>query len=124
MTCHCLFTAWDKERPASLSPVAIGEVIRGRIGFGGFLMTDDIGMSALTGGFEERARAAIEAGNDCVLHCSGKMEEMAAIAAGAGELSEKARARLERAMASVAAPGDGAAYEALAAKRDALLAYA
>ena len=32
-------------------------IIRGRIGFDGFLMTDDLGMEALSGGFGERAAA-------------------------------------------------------------------
>src|SRR5688500_16669856 len=38
MTCYCVFTAWDEERPASQSPTVIGEIIRGRIGFYDFRM--------------------------------------------------------------------------------------
>ena len=45
------------------SPIVIGEIIRGRIGFDGWLMSDDLGMHALTGDFGERARAAVEAGS-------------------------------------------------------------
>ncbi|HYG47080.1 MAG TPA: glycoside hydrolase family 3 N-terminal domain-containing protein [Allosphingosinicella sp.] len=123
MTCHCVFTAWDAERPASQSPAVIGEVIRGRIGFDGFLMSDDIGMHALGGGFDERARKVIEAGTDAVLHCSGAMEEMVAVAGAAAELSQAGLKRLERAMALPAAPGLPS-YEELAAKRDRLLALA
>jgi hypothetical protein len=41
-----------------------------------------------------------------------------------GEMTPAARERLDRAMASVAGAGEGASYEELAAKRDALLAYA
>ena len=99
MTCHCVFTAWDEERPASQSPIVIGEIIRGRIGFDGFLMSDDIGMHALGGGFAERARGVIEAGTDAVLHCSGVMEEMVAVASAAGELC--------RSGARAARAGDG-----------------
>lgn len=124
MTCHCVYAAWDLERPGSQSPVVIGEVIRGRIGFDGFLMSDDIGMNALGGGFDERARGVIEAGTDAVLHCSGVMEEMVAVASAAGALSGPARERLERAMAGVNAAADGTTYEALAEKRDRLLALA
>ncbi|HLL29847.1 MAG TPA: beta-N-acetylhexosaminidase [Allosphingosinicella sp.] len=124
MTCHCVFTAWDPERPASQSPAVIADVIRGRIGFDGFLMSDDIGMHALAGGFADRARGVMEAGTDAVLHCSGVMDEMAAVASAAGELSLEGRERLERAMASVAAAGEGLVYEALAEKRDRLLALA
>lgn len=124
MTCHCVYTAWDSERPGSQSPVVIGEVIRGLIGFDGFLMSDDIGMNALGGGFAERARGVIEAGTDAVLHCSGKMEEMVAVASAVGPLSEAGCGRLERAMTSVADGADHVAYAELAEKRDRLLALA
>jgi hypothetical protein len=50
------------------------------------------------------------------------MEEMVAVASAAGELSEKARERLERAMAGVSEAADGPSYGDLAAKRDRLLA--
>jgi beta-N-acetylhexosaminidase len=128
MTCHCVYTAWDPERPGSQSPAVIGEVIRGRIGFDGFLMSDDIGMNALGGGFADRARGVIQAGTDAVLHCSGKMDEMVAVASAAGALSDAARARLDRAMAGIDGGGEGAAggeaYAELAGKRDRLLALA
>ena len=58
MTAHVVYDAWDAERPASLSPKVIGEIIRGRIGFDGWLMSDDIGMEALAGDFGSRARAS------------------------------------------------------------------
>ncbi|HEX8572645.1 MAG TPA: glycoside hydrolase family 3 N-terminal domain-containing protein [Allosphingosinicella sp.] len=123
MTCHCVYAAWDGERPGSQSPTVIGDVIRGRIGFDGFLMSDDIGMNALGGGFDERARGVIEAGTDAVLHCSGVMEEMVAVASAAGELGARGRERLGPAMA-VARAAPGTDYAELAAKRDRLLALA
>ena len=57
MTAHVVYTAWDAERPASLSPVVIRDIIRERIGFDGWLMSDDLGMEALQGDFASRARA-------------------------------------------------------------------
>ena len=30
MTCHLIYTAWDAERPATLSPTVIADVIRGK----------------------------------------------------------------------------------------------
>lgn len=124
MTCHCVYTAWDPERPGSQSPEVIGKVIRGRIGFEGFLMSDDVGMNALGGGFDERARGVMEAGTDAVLHCSAEMAEMVAVAGAAGELSDGALERLERAMAGVAPAGDSARCAELAETRDRLLALA
>ncbi|MDP8993462.1 MAG: beta-N-acetylhexosaminidase [Pseudomonadota bacterium] len=123
MTAHVLYTAVDADRCGTLSPLVIEEVIRGEIGFDGLLMTDDLGMSALAGAAEERARAALEAGCDLALHCSGDFGEMEAIASTLGSISEAARARLDRAMATVAG-ARGTDYEEMTAKRDALLAHA
>ncbi|USI73304.1 beta-N-acetylhexosaminidase [Sphingomonas morindae] len=124
MTAHIIFTAWDAERCASLSPVVIGEVIRGRIGFDGLLMSDDLGMEALDGGYGARAAGVVAAGCDVALHCSGVRAEMEAVAGALGSIAPVSRARLDRAMASVAglAPAETAA--AYAAQRDALLALA
>ncbi|HEX8241173.1 MAG TPA: glycoside hydrolase family 3 N-terminal domain-containing protein [Allosphingosinicella sp.] len=124
MTCHCVYTAWDPDRPGSQSATVIGEVIRGKIGFEGFLMSDDIGMNALAGGFAERARGVIDAGTDAVLHCSGAMEEMVAVASAVGELGEAGRERLDRAMTLVSGPAKAFVYAELAEKRDRLLASA
>lgn len=123
MTSHLLYRAWDAERPASLSPTIIAGIIRDRIGFDGLLMTDDIGMEALSGTPAERARAGIDAGNDLALHCSGKLDEMEAVAAAVPPLAEIGLKRLERAMAT-AATAQAAEFAALLDKRDALLAYA
>jgi beta-N-acetylhexosaminidase len=123
MTAHLVYTAWDPDRPGSLSKAIVGDIIRTRIGFDGWLMSDDLGMHALTGGFDERTRGVLAAGCDVALHCSGDMTEMIAVANGASEMSPKGRERLDRAMATIAEPGEGAPYEELAAKRDALLAY-
>src|SRR3954454_4593910 len=70
MTAHVIYTAWDRDRPATMSPVVINEIIRGRIGFDGFLMSDDIGMEALAGDFGSRADGVVAAGCDAALHCS------------------------------------------------------
>jgi beta-N-acetylhexosaminidase len=124
MVAHILFTAWDKERPSSLSPAIIEGIIRDRIGFDGFLMSDDIGMEALSGTPGERAAATIAAGCDVALHCSGKMDEMISVAAAVPALSAEGEARLARAMASALLDGDGPDLAEATAKRDALLALA
>jgi len=120
MTSHIVFEAWDRERPATLSPVVIEEVIRGRIGFDGLLMTDDIDMKALSGTTGEKAAGAIAAGCDLVLDCWARMDEMVEIAGRLDEIGDRALARLQRAMAGVGAP-QGDLAECIA-RRDALLA--
>jgi beta-N-acetylhexosaminidase len=123
MTAHLLYPAWDPERPATLSPTIIADIIRTRIGFEGLLMSDDLAMEALTGTLGERARAAIAAGCDIALHCSGVLPESEEVAGAAGEMGAAASQRLARAMARTGI-ASGRSYESLAAKRDALLAYA
>ena len=122
MTSHIVYKAWDAERPATLSPIVIDQVIRGRIGFDGLLMTDDIDMKALSGSAGEKAAAAIAAGCDVALDCWARMDEMIEIAGRLGEMPERSRARLDAAMAT---RGSGVEdLDALIAQRDALLALA
>lgn len=123
MTAHVVYEAWDKERPATLSPSVIADAIRGRIAFDGLLLSDDIGMGALDGDLGERAAAALASGCDLVLHCSGDLAEMRRIAEAAGSLSENARRRLG-AVTAVFGGEEPIAQEELATRRDALLAYA
>ncbi len=119
MTAHVVYTAFDPDRCASLSPIVIGEVIRKRIGFDGLLMSDDLGMKALAGSFAERTRGVLAAGCDIVLHCSGDMAEMQEVAAAApADLSAPAAARLDRAMAAAGRAPEGVFAEAIAARDD------
>jgi beta-N-acetylhexosaminidase len=97
MTAHIVYDAWDPDRPATCSPFVIEEIIRKRIGFQGMLMSDDLDMHALqfalNGGLTERAEAAIEAGCDVVLQCSGELKEMQLAAKGCRELDGLALVR-------------------------------
>jgi beta-N-acetylhexosaminidase len=124
MTSHIVFNAWDPERPATLSPIVIEEVIRRQIGFDGLLMTDDIDMKALSGTAGDKAAGAIAAGCDVVLDCWGRMDEMQDIIARLGDISDVSRARLDRAMATIAGAVPQGDMAELIAKRDALLAVA
>ncbi|MBU3730883.1 MAG: beta-N-acetylhexosaminidase [Beijerinckiaceae bacterium] len=98
MTAHVVFTALDKDNPATWSKKVIGQTIRKTIGFGGLLMTDDLSMKALGGDFRSRAEKAIAAGCDMLLHCNGSLPEMEAVAAGAPLLGGKARKRADAAL--------------------------
>ena len=123
MTAHVVYRAWDAALPATLSPTVIADVIRGRIGFDGLLMTDDIDMKALSGTPGEKAAGAIAAGCDLVLDCWARMDEMREIADRLGPIGERSRARLDAAMARTA-PRDPTPLGELIARRDALLALA
>jgi len=121
MTCHVVFEAWDAARPATLSPGVISNIIRGRIGFQGLLMTDDIDMKALTGSAGEKAAQALAAGCDVVLDCWARMDEMVEIAGRIPDATPACLERLDRAMATIAREPEPADFDALLARRDALL---
>ncbi|MEF2073569.1 beta-N-acetylhexosaminidase [Consotaella aegiceratis] len=103
MTAHLLFTAIDPDKPATLSKKVIGDVIRGRIGFDGLLMTDDMSMKALRGELGDLAGQALAAGCDMVLHCNGDMAEMRAVAQSVVPLAGEAKRRAEAAESGLAA---------------------
>lgn len=89
MTAHIVYSALDPHHPATQSSLIIQDIIRKEIGFQGVLISDDLGMKALTGSFAERAQTSLEAGCDAVLHCSGKMNEMVAIMEGVTAILRK-----------------------------------
>jgi beta-N-acetylhexosaminidase len=122
MTAHVVYTVWDAERPASLSPIVIRDIIRERIGFDGWLMSDDLGMEALKGDFASRAAGVVAAGCDVALHCSGKMDEMVAVASAVPAMSAEGHDRLARAMASTRLELKAVDFAEEIAKRDTLLA--
>jgi beta-N-acetylhexosaminidase len=125
MTGHIRFTAWDPENPATQSRFVIEEVIRGRIGFSGLLLTDDLDMEALSGSVPERAERAMAAGCDIALNCWAKMDDMIGIAERLPAMSEETAVRLDRALAATdPARGEVGRQRELLAKRDALLALA
>src|SRR3954454_5889883 len=122
MTAHVVYTAWDPDQPASLSATVIGDIIRGRIGFDGWRMSDDLGMEALAGDFGSRAAGVVAAGCDVALHCSGNMDEMIAVGTAVPQMSAEGEARLARAMAGTMVAAEGSDFKEEIAKRDALLA--
>src|SRR5215467_12673943 len=98
MTAHVVYTAIDPIAPATTSVTLVRDVIRGWLGFAGLLMSDDISMGALSGSIEARTRSAIAAGCDLVLHCSGEIAEMQAVASAVPVLTGKAAGRADAAL--------------------------
>lgn len=104
MTAHLVFAAIDPDLPATQSPKMIG-IIRGRIGFQGLLMSDDLNMEALKGSLAERTRRTMAAGVDIALHCKGDLAEMEAVAEAAGAMTPAAAARARAVIAARPAAG-------------------
>ena len=122
MTAHVLNPAWDTDHPATLSATTIKRIIRGEIDFQGVLVSDDLAMGALAGTPAARVRAALEAGCDLAMYCSGEPEANAALLEACPAPRNAALERLASARAQVAAavcPLDGAL---MWAERETLLA--
>jgi len=104
MTAHVVYDSIDPQRPATTSPKVVRDVIRGEIGFEGLLMSDDLSMQALEGPLAARAKMALWAGCDLVLHCNGNLDEMKDVAGEARELEGLNLKRSEQALSHLSVP--------------------
>jgi beta-glucosidase len=101
MTAHLLLPELDPERPATLSPRVLTDLLRHDLGFDGLVVTDALVMEAIAArhGPGEAAVLALEAGADLVLMPADPWKAMEAILASVreGRLSEeRLRLSLER----------------------------
>jgi beta-N-acetylhexosaminidase len=99
MTAHVLVPAID-DRPASLSPVIVTDLLKQTLGFDGVVISDDLGMKAISASTPkpDAARSAIAAGCDAVLLCHEAAEEQVGILEAlihAGESGELPVLRIE-----------------------------
>ena len=62
MTSHIVFTALDAERPATLSPLILGDLLRGDLGFEGMIVSDSMNMHSMKRNYDP-ADAAIQGFN-------------------------------------------------------------
>lgn len=95
MTAHILYEQLDPDQPATFSRRIIGEIIRGRIGFSGILVSDDLAMGALSGSPADRAARALDAGCDIALYCPGDLAANRAVLAGVAALDPAVVSRMK-----------------------------
>ncbi|MGH7120875.1 MAG: beta-N-acetylhexosaminidase [Acetobacteraceae bacterium] len=121
MVAHIRYTHWDAAHPASLSEIVIEKIIRGRIGFQGVLVSDDLAMQAIAGTPAARATGTLAAGADLALYCSGERDANREVLAALPELSAAGRLRLAHARAMADASRKELDPDLLGAERDRLL---
>lgn len=121
MTAHILYPAHDAHHPATLSASIIQTVIRGTIGFGGMLCSDDLAMHALEGTPAERALAALAAGCDVAMYCPGDHDGTRSVLEACPVLTDTAMLRLSRARMLAQTRAIALDADRLAAERTALL---
>ena len=80
MTAHVVFAALDATRPATLSPQVIEGLLRGKLGYRGVIISDDLDMKAIADhiGVAAAAVDAIRAGCDVLLLCRDEAHQAAA----------------------------------------------
>ena len=96
MVAHLIFTQIDPDLPASISPL-VCDLIRTTLDYDGVLVTDCLTMDALSGSWDERVTAALDAGYDIALHSQGDLSQSQAACKAARPLSEKSLERIARA---------------------------
>jgi beta-N-acetylhexosaminidase len=71
MVTHIKYPAYDPEKPASISPVIIQDLLRKKLGYTGLVVTDDLEMGAVSKYFtyQDLGYEAIKAGADVLLVC-------------------------------------------------------
>jgi beta-N-acetylhexosaminidase len=76
MTAHVLVPSLDDQRPASLSPAVVQQLLRDELKFDGVILSDDLEMKAISAKYAvpDAAVDAIRAGCDAVLICSGDLD--------------------------------------------------
>jgi beta-N-acetylhexosaminidase len=93
MTAHVVYPALDPRVPATLSRAVCTELLRGDMGFRGWLVSDDLEMKAIADRVtvEDAAIQAIDAGCDALLICRSEELQARATDALAKRASDDAR---------------------------------
>ncbi|HLF12849.1 MAG TPA: beta-N-acetylhexosaminidase [Gammaproteobacteria bacterium] len=114
MVAHVSFPQIDP-LPASLSSWWINEQLRGELGFGGAVITDDVSMvgASVAGSVAERVRLALDAGCDLVLLCNAPEQVPAVLESLGGYVNPPGQLRLARLHGR-----GGGGWEALHASRE------
>lgn len=96
MTAHILIPEADATNPITMSEKGVQNIIRGMIGYDGFLISDALEMKALKGTLKERVCASLDAGLDAVCYCMGDIKGLKAVADTHRFLTDASLERFEK----------------------------
>lgn len=96
MTAHIIIDAIDSQYPITQSRKAIKTLIRGLIGFQGFLFSDSIDMHALKGTLADKILLSLDAGCDSICYTLGQTDQLEEIFKICPPLTEQALERLQK----------------------------
>lgn len=98
MTAHVLVPSIDEDRPATLSPGVVRDLLREELGFDGVIVGDDLEMKAVSARMDvaEAAVQAVAAGCDGLLVCSGDVERQASVLEALVHAVEEGRVPVKR----------------------------
>jgi beta-N-acetylhexosaminidase len=74
MTAHVLYPSLDRDYPATLSEIIIGDLLREELGYQGVVFSDDLEMEAISKNFSlaEAVSRSVRAGVDVLMFCHDK----------------------------------------------------
>jgi len=105
MTAHVVYDQLDSEFPATLSKNILQNILRGKMGFSGLLISDDLNMKAIADYYtlKETLKLALLAGVDLFLICEheNKVAEAINLAHALYESGEVPKERFEEALGRV-----------------------
>ena len=115
MTAHIVYPAFDPDRPATLSPTILTDLLRKELSFDGLLITDDMEMKAIDDRYRsgEAAVMAVEAGADIVmvLWTPAKQIEVFDALLSAVKSGRITQARLDQSVERILKSKEGAAFD-------------
>ena len=95
MTSHIKLNNIDDKNPTTVSKKVITNIIREKLQFDGFLLSDAIDMKALSENIVKKHNNALDAGVDATCYCSGNIEELERICNEKRFMTEKSLNRFE-----------------------------
>lgn len=92
MTAHIVLKEVD-DLPVTQSEKVISKIIRQKMGFDGFLISDAIDMHALKGSLAQKVKTSLAAGCDAICYCMGELDGLEEVLKSVNPLTDRSLER-------------------------------